>query len=108
MTNDPLGDFFREIHHRLDLFPQVVPVGHAWPTISTHDLYKVWLRDSQQRRELRIREEQLKALRGEVASLRAQVADGPPTWTAPVSGRYHFVSGRELHLVENCTEECAT
>lgn len=33
--------------------------------------------------------------------------DQPRTWTAPVSGRYHVVSGREPHLVENCTEECA-
>lgn len=33
--------------------------------------------------------------------------DQPRTWTAPVSGRYHFVSGREPHLVEDCTEECA-
>jgi hypothetical protein len=53
---DPLGDFFRELHHRLDLYPTLTPVGQAWPTIATYDLYGVWLRDRQQRREAQLKD----------------------------------------------------
>jgi hypothetical protein len=28
------------------------------------------------------------------------------TFTAPVAGRYHVVSGRDPHLESDCTEEC--
>lgn len=30
----------------------------------------------------------------------------PRVFTAPVSGRYHFVSGQEPHLVQDCTDAC--
>lgn len=31
----------------------------------------------------------------------------PRTFTAPVSGRYHVVSGQEPHLAQDCTETCS-
>jgi hypothetical protein len=27
-------------------------------------------------------------------------------WTAPQTGRYHFATGQEPHLEDNCTDEC--
>lgn len=34
------------------------------------------------------------------------MTEQPSTFTAPATGRYHFVSGQEPHLVEGCTDEC--
>lgn len=34
------------------------------------------------------------------------MTEQPRTFTAPVAGRYHFLSGQEPHLVADCTEAC--
>jgi len=34
------------------------------------------------------------------------MTEQPRTFTAPTSGRYHFVSGQEPHLAEDCAEAC--
>lgn len=75
MTTDPLGDFFREIHHRIGLYPDVAPAGDIWPSISTYDLYNVWLRDSQNRRELSILKEERRVLREENSQLRTALVE---------------------------------
>jgi hypothetical protein len=67
VTTDPLGDFFREINHRIDLYPDVAPAGDIWPTISTHDLYNVWIRDSHLRRENVLLKERCRLLHMELA-----------------------------------------
>jgi hypothetical protein len=35
------------------------------------------------------------------------MTEQPRTFTAPVSGRYHVVSGQEPHLAQDCTETCS-
>jgi hypothetical protein len=79
MTTDPLGDFFRDINHRIDLFKEVVPPGHVWPAISTYDLYNVWLRDQQYRRENDLLKERCRLLRAELATTVETGAPAPPT-----------------------------
>jgi hypothetical protein len=35
------------------------------------------------------------------------MTEQPRMFTAPVTGRYHFVGGQEPHLVEDCTAVCS-
>lgn len=34
------------------------------------------------------------------------MTDQPRTFTAPVTGRYHFVGSRDPHLAEECDGQC--
>lgn len=67
---DPLGDFFRAINHRIDLFKEVAPVGHAWPAIDIGNLYNVWIRDSHNRREVQLLKDGRRLLQEENSRLR--------------------------------------
>jgi len=79
MTTDPLGDFFREIRHRIDLYPDVAPAGDIWPTISTHDLYNTWIRDNHLRRENELLKERCRLLRAKLAKTMEPELPAPPT-----------------------------
>lgn len=51
----------------------------------------------------------VKQVREWIASGKARAAgmtNDRRVFTAPVSGRYHVVSGQEPHLAENCTDRC--
>lgn len=90
---DPLRKFFDDLGHRIDQYPTLTPAGQAWPTLETFDLYSAWLRFNQQRRELRIREEQVKSLHAELkrrdrtaaeqeCGPGRNVSDEPKLWSA--------------------------
>ena len=82
---DPLRTFFDNLGHRLDQFRTLAPVGYAGPTLDTHDLYNVWLRDNQNRREVRILKEEQRTLREENSRLRRALIDssGPEPKETP-------------------------
>jgi hypothetical protein len=79
---DPLRNFFDEIHFRLDLHPTLAPAGDVWPELETFELFKVWLRGNQQRRELELLKQrprlEIEELRAQIQRLRAWIGNECP------------------------------
>lgn len=79
MSTDPLGDFFRQINHRLDLHKTVVSTSDTCVSMDVGDLYKQWIRDSHQRREVQLLQERIRLLRTESAKDSEARSPAPPT-----------------------------